>query len=138
MKTNKNTTVVVKSDGLEGFIRRGREHAKALDNGEPLPSEITITFETTNAMMRVFTLKRTELLEKLTREGRQPIQQLATALNRKRTAVNRDIVALEKVGVVSTSSATNPGHGKLSIVSPLAKQYEFIWSVGAKNRRLHE
>lgn len=138
MNPNKKTTVVVKNDGLEGFIRRGREHAKALDNGGSLPSEIIVTFETTNAMMRVFTLKRTELLEKLIQEGKQPIQKLATALNRKRTAVNRDIVALRKIGVVSTSAASNPGHGKLSMVSPLAKRYEFIWSVGTEKQKLHE
>ncbi len=90
MTAKNKTKIVIKNDGFEGFIRRGREHAKALDKGETLPSEITISFETPTEMMRVFTVKRTELLEKLTQDGQQPISQLATKLKRKRTAVTRD------------------------------------------------
>jgi len=138
MTANNKTKVTIKHDGFEGFIRRGREHAKALDKGEPLPSEITISFETPTEMMRVFTVKRTELLEKLTQDGQQPINQLAAKLKRKRTAVNRDIGVLRKIGVLSTLSVSNPGHGKLLMVSPLARRYEFTWSVGAASREAHK
>lgn len=136
--TSNKTKVTVKNDGFEGFIRRGREHAKALDHGETLPSEIVISFETPTEMMRVFTLKRTELLEKLTQEGKQPINLLAIRLKRKRTAVNRDVGVLQKIGVLSTRSVTNPGHGKMLMVSPLAKRYEFVWSVGAARRKVYK
>ena len=138
MTANNKTKIIIKNDGFEGFIRRGREHAKALDKGETLPSEITISFETPTEMMRVFTVKRTELLEKLTQDGQQPIHQLATKLKRKRTAVNRDIGVLRKIGVLSTLSVSNPGHGKLLMVSPLARRYEFTWSVGAPGREAHK
>ena len=134
--TANRTKVTVKNDGFEGFIRRGREHAKALDDGKTLPSEIVINFETPAEMMWVFTHKRTELLEKLTQEGKQPIHRLADRLKRKRTAVSRDVGVLQKLGVVSTRSVTNPGHGKLLMVSPLAKRYEFTWSVGSAVRRV--
>src|ERR1035437_6126431 len=136
MTANSKAKVTIKNDGFDGFIRRGREHAKALDRGETLPSEITISFETPAEMMRVFTLKRTELLEKLTQEGKQPINLLATKLKRKRTAVSRDVGVLHKIGVLSTLSVTNPGHGKLLMVSPLARRYEFIWSVGVPRRQV--
>ncbi len=135
MTRKAKTKVTIENDGFEGFIRRGRVHAKALDKGETLPSEITISFATSAEMMRVFTLRRTELLEKLTQEGQQPINRLATKLRRKRTAVNRDIGLLKKIGVLSTSFVSNPGHGRLLMVSPLAKQYEFIWRVGATTDR---
>jgi predicted transcriptional regulator len=87
-------------------------------------------------MMRTFTLKRTELLEKLTQDGKQPINLLATKLKRKRTAVSRDVGVLRRMGVLSTLSVSNPGHGKILMVSPLAKRYEFVWSVGARAREV--
>ena len=50
MTANNKTKVAIKNGGFEGFIRRAREHAKALDNGETLPSENTMSIETPTEM----------------------------------------------------------------------------------------
>ena len=42
---NKNVKFRVIADGSEGFFSRAREHARNLDKGEKLESEITISFE---------------------------------------------------------------------------------------------
>ena len=52
-----------------------------------------------------------------------PIAALANELQRDIRAVSRDVNMLEEVGLLRTSYQTNPGHGRLRIVEPVAQEY---------------
>ena len=44
---------------------------------------------------------------------------LATTLKRPREAVSRDVAALRKIGLVDVRPSSNPGQGRVSMVTPL-------------------
>ena len=50
---NKNVKVRITGDGVREFFDRAREHARKLDRGEELATEITVSFENASDMMRV-------------------------------------------------------------------------------------
>ena len=52
-----------------------------------------------------------------------PITHLASALKRDPKSVRRDVGKLERIGVLRTRQQSNPGHGKIKIVDPVAKKY---------------
>ena len=49
-----------------------------------------------------------------------PVGDLAAKLKRNRRAVDRDLGLLEGAGLLKLSYQSNPGHGKLKLVSPVA------------------
>jgi predicted transcriptional regulator len=51
------------------------------------------------------------------------ISDLAKILKRDASAVRKDVLKLESVRMVETKERVNPGHGKVKIVSPVAKEY---------------
>ena len=109
--------LTVRTDGFEGFRRRSLERAKKLDCGELLEPEKIITFE--NAL-KTITRARIGVYRKV-KEKEISITALADGLNRPREAVSRDVTALHSVGIVKRRSVSNPGHGRLVMVSPVAK-----------------
>jgi predicted transcriptional regulator len=73
-------------------------------------------------LLSILTSERVRLLRRV--KGRSlPISALADGLNRDVRAVSRDVVDLEKAGLLRTSYRANPGHGKLKIVEALARGY---------------
>ncbi|MFZ0743959.1 MAG: hypothetical protein WAM85_06115 [Terracidiphilus sp.] len=124
----RKTMVRVKTDSAEGFFNRIRDHARKLDKGETLPSEITISFEDPMDLLKVLTLERVRLLRRV--KG-QPllISALATGLKRDVRAVSRDVNLLEKAGMLRTSFRSNPGHGRLKVVEPVAQEYKLVASL---------
>lgn len=128
--------VVFKTDGLEGFKRRVLEHARALDRGELLPSQTTFSFESPKELIGLLTPRRIDLLQKLASDGDLPVNLLAKKLRRTRSAINRDLGILKRMGVVRTRSVPNAGHGRMTLASPLAAEYDFVCSIrpiGASN-----
>jgi predicted transcriptional regulator len=114
--------VTIKTGSTDEFFSRVRGHAEKLDRGESLPAEITISFEDPMELLNLLTSERVRLLRRA-KAGSLPISDLAHGLKRDVRAVSRDVVVLEKAGLLRTSYRTNPGHGRLKIVETLARGY---------------
>ncbi len=124
---NKNARVRVVTDGIEGFFSRAREHARKLDRGEKLESELVISFEDASEMMKVLSAERLRLLR--ASKTATPVSVLAGALKRNARAVSRDINLLESFGLLRTHYVPNPGHGRRRIVESSAERYQLIASI---------
>ena len=94
-------------------------------------SQMVVSFDNVADMRSCFTEMRVDLLIALSESGPLPVGDLAAKLKRSRTAVARDVSALVRTGVIATESAANPGHGRITVVKPLARKYEFVWSIDA-------
>jgi predicted transcriptional regulator len=119
MKKNK---VTIKTGSADEFFHRVRGRAEKLDRGETLPAEMTISFEDPMELLSILTSERVRLLRRV-KGGSVPISVLADGLNRDVRAVSRDVVVLEKAGLLRTTYRANPGHGRLKIVEALARGY---------------
>jgi len=120
--------VSIRTGAADEFFDRVREHAKKLDRGVSLPAEITITFENPSELLSVLTSERVRLLRRA-KAGSLPISDLASGLRRDVRAVSRDVLLLEKAGLLRTSYRANPGHGRLKIVEPIAREYRLTASL---------
>ena len=110
--------LTVHTDGFEGFRKRSLDRAKKLDCGEPLELQKILTVENAS---QVFTRSRISLYRKV--KGKEmSITALADSLNRPREAVSRDVAALQSAGFVKLRSVSNPGHGRVVMVSPAAER----------------
>jgi predicted transcriptional regulator len=118
----KKSDVNIKSTTTEEFFNRVRSHAVKLDRGEAIPAQISITFADPLEMLNVLTSERVRLLRRA-KAGAVPIAELASGLNRDVRAVSRDVLRLEKAGLLRTSYRVNPGHGRCKMVEPLARAY---------------
>jgi predicted transcriptional regulator len=74
-------------------------------------------------MLSILTVERVRLLRKA-KSGSLLIADLAASLNRDVRAVSRDVIRLEKAGLLRTRYRVNPGHGRYKIVEPIARQYK--------------
>jgi predicted transcriptional regulator len=124
----RKSNVKIKTGSTNEFFSRLRGHAKKLDRGERLPAEITISFEDPMELLNILTAERVRLLRR-TKAGSLPISDLAVGLKRDVRAVSRDVVLLEKAGLLRTSYRANPGHGRLKIVEPVAQEYRLTASL---------
>jgi predicted transcriptional regulator len=111
----------INTDGFEGYAKRALNRAKKLDRGETIKPEITITFEDPLAMIEILTAERLRLVQKV-RTKSVSISALAAALKRYPKSVRRDVLKLERAGVVRTRDQVNPGHGRVKIVEPVARE----------------
>ena len=120
----KKSKVTIKTGSTDEFFHRVRGRAEKLDRGESLPAEMTISFEDPMELLSILTSERVRLLRRA-KGGSLPISDLADGLKRDVRAVSRDVVVLEKAGLLRTSYRANPGHGRLKIVEALARGYKF-------------
>jgi predicted transcriptional regulator len=104
------------TDGFEGWAKRARARAKAITEGRPFPHTRGITFESAAEMVRLLTPARLDLFEAVKKQT-VSVKDLAQTLGRDVSAVRRDVVALEKFGIVSSQQVVNPGHGRVRMVS---------------------
>ena len=118
----KKDKVNIATGSTDEFFRRVRRDAAKLDRSESIPAEINITFEDPAELLNVLTTERVRLLRRA-KTGALPISDLASGLNRDVRAVSRDVMRLEKAGLLRTSYRINPGHGKCKIVEPVAAKY---------------
>jgi predicted transcriptional regulator len=119
MKKNK---VTITTGSVEEFFSRVRDNASKPDNRENISPTTTIMFEDPLEMLNVLTSERVRLL-RTAKRGALPIASLASELDRDLRAVSRDVVRLEKAGLLRTSYRVNPGHGRCKIVEPVAREY---------------
>lgn len=117
----RKVSITIDKSGADGFFRRARDHARALDKGESIRAETVIAFEDPADMVRMLTTERIRLLSFLREEGAAPLTDLANRLGRNKRAVSRDVSALSEHGLLITRQVANPGHGRRLIVSPAAR-----------------
>jgi predicted transcriptional regulator len=121
----RKTKVELRTGSSEDFFKRMIVRAKKLDKGETLPPGITFTFEDPADLLEVLTSERVRLLRRIKSEAQQ-ISALAAGLKRDVRAVSRDVSLLEKAGLLRTSYRSNPGHGRLKLVEPVAQEYRLV------------
>jgi len=107
---------MIHTDGFEGWAKRARATAKAMDAGLPFLPSRGITFESPAEMVRLLTPARLDLFAKV-KKRTVSIKDLAQTLGRDVSAVRRDVSALEKFGIVHSKHVVNPGHGRVRMVS---------------------
>ena len=112
----------INADGFEGYAKRALARARRLDRRERIKPEVTITFENPLAMVEVLTAERLRLVQQIRRKSLS-ISALAASLRRDPKSVRRDVLKLERAGVVRTREEANPGHGRAKIVEPVAREY---------------
>ena len=113
--------VTVKVESPEDFFRRGKDIARRADRGEPLAEEMTLSFEDTADMLALLTPKRVELFREVqVKPG--SLTDISLRLRRDRSAVKRDVDALERAGLVIVSVKTLPGHGRMKEVRASARR----------------
>jgi predicted transcriptional regulator len=118
----KKNGVDIRAGSTDEFFSRVRHHAAKLDHGKSIAPRISITFEDPLEMLNVLTSERVRLLRRA-KAGALPISDLASELNRDVRAVSRDVIRLEKAGLLRTSYRVNPGHGRYKVVEPVAREY---------------
>lgn len=113
-----NKKIVIETADVESFFRRGRELAKLMDTGKPIPDMTVVSFGDPAEMLEAITPSRIELM-RVVRERSDSISGLARRVKRDRSAVARDIKALASLGLVQTDEEVNPGHGRHKLVKPV-------------------
>jgi predicted transcriptional regulator len=113
----------IRTDGFEGHAKRALTRARKLDRGESIEAEVTLTFADPLDMLEVLTANRLRLVE-AARARRHSVSSLAAALKRDPKSVRRDVVKLEQAGMLRTYEESNPGHGRVRIVEPVAGKVE--------------
>jgi predicted transcriptional regulator len=121
--------VKVTADGVEGFFRRAKAEAKKLDRGHAIEAGIVVNFAKAEDMAQCLSAERLRLLREVKSKGSTAVGDLAARLKRNRRAVDRDLGLLEGAGLLRVSYQSNPGHGRLKFVSPVARQYTLTATV---------
>jgi len=115
------TQFTIKIGTQEEFFTRGRQLAQAADKGEAIAGVRIISFEDPADMMKLVTNARLSLLRAV-KETPGSITDIATRLRRDRSAVKRDIDALERFGLVPIADKVLPGHGRMKEVRATASR----------------
>ena len=116
------TKITIKTAMEDDFFRRGRQLAKAADSGEQIPEERIVSFEDYADLMKLITSARLAIFHAV-KEMPGSITQISERLHRDRSAVKRDVVELERAGLVTISDKVLPGHGRMKEIRVTAKQF---------------
>ena len=117
--------LTIHTDGFEGFRKRSLERARKMDRGEKLRPEKSITFENPIEMAKVLTPERMRLFQTV-KQKETSVTDLAHGLKRDRSSVSRDVRLLETKGLLTTHEVTNPGHGRVKMVTAPAERLTLI------------
>jgi predicted transcriptional regulator len=110
----------IRVERAEAFFARGRKLARLMDHGRRIPPSRVVAFDDIESLLQVLTAKRVLLLRQV-RSTPGCITDLARKLKRDRSAVTRDVQALERVGVLRVTEKPLPGHGKQKWIAPIAR-----------------
>jgi len=102
------------------FLQRGRRLARPADRAGRIQPCRVIAFRDIESLLQVLTAKRVLLLKQV-RTAPGSITDLARKLRRDRSAVTRDVQALERAGVLRVSEKSLPGHGRQKWIAPIAR-----------------
>jgi predicted transcriptional regulator len=100
--------VSVKIEKLEDFIGRARKLARLADAGKPIPESFVISFEDPADMLSVLTPARLALF-RVIKQNPGSIASIAQTMKRDRSAVTRDVAALDKAGLVTVTEKKPSG-----------------------------
>jgi predicted transcriptional regulator len=106
------TKLTITTGNEQAFFEHGHRIARALDRGESLPAERVLRFEDPAEMMRLMTSARLALFRAV-KEQPGSITAIAQRLRRDRSAVKRDLDALQDAGMVAVDEKVLPGHGRM-------------------------
>lgn len=115
------TTIGIKSKN--DFMEEVKRDWLAIDRGEPIPQPVTrIYFESAEALSRVLTRQRQNLLQVLHANGGLSIRALAALLERDYKNVHQDVKILEDSGLIERDCKNHilAPHRKLTIELDLA------------------
>jgi predicted transcriptional regulator len=107
----------------DAFFDRVRARAIAADRGEAIAPSHVIAFEDLETFLRVLNANRVGLLREL-KGTPASLSDLARRLKRGQVAVNRDVRALERAGVLSITEKTVPRHGRKKWITPLVREVQ--------------
>ena len=116
---------VVRTSDLAGFFDRARSAGLRADQGLALDGSVTLAFEDPQAMFSVLSDARRRLMREVMHESKT-IGQLSACLHRKRSAVTKDLMLLERQGLIVSRRETNPGHGVQKWVQAVAPRIEVM------------
>ena len=108
---------------FEDLMARSLQRAKKRTRGERVRPERRIMFEHPEDMVAFMTPHRIRLYREV-KTRPLSVTDLAKALDRKRSAVSRDVKILRERRLVKLTRTVNPGHGRVTIVSARAKNIE--------------
>jgi predicted transcriptional regulator len=110
----------VKLGDTKDFFQRGKDVARLADSGAAIPNEKIITFEDRADLIGLITTSRINLVA-AAKEKPGSIKDLSVRLKRDRSAVSKDVIKLEKFGLVIVKDMPLPGHGRMKQVSAAAE-----------------
>ena len=122
------TKIIVKAGTEDGFFAHGRQLAKAADRGEKLRDARIISFEDHADMIKLISTARITLFHAVKQQPGS-ITEIAERLDRDRSAVKRDIDALERAGLLMITEKVLPGHGRKKEVRALARKFILLAEV---------
>ena len=115
--------LIARTESFEQMAKRSRDRARKLARGEKIPAQKVISFESPFDIFEVLTTERIRLCV-VARTKPYSVTGLATDLKRDPKSVRRDVLKLEKHGVLRTRFEINPGHGRVKIVEPVSQSLE--------------
>ena len=121
---------IVTVESFEEMAARKLLRAARLDVKAAIPAERRITFDRPQDMAAFLTAPRVQLLEAAMQQPRS-VTELASALQRNRSAVSRDIRALRERGMLVVNRRVNPGHGMVAIVKATATKFHLQAQISA-------
>jgi predicted transcriptional regulator len=92
-------TTTIKTGSVAEFLEQGREIARLIDQGLPLPEISSITFEDIEELLELLKADNLTLFRAI-KEQPDSIAGIAARLHRDNKSVRQDIDALEKLGMV--------------------------------------
>jgi predicted transcriptional regulator len=107
--------VTLKASNGQDFFRKGKALARLADAGQPMPEELTISFEDPADLLRLLTASRLDVFRSVKGEPGS-ITNIAGRLHRDRSAVKRVVDQLAQVGLVTIETKVLPGHGRMKEV----------------------
>ena len=111
-------TVQSEDDFFAGAAKRVRQFRE----GRRTPAVARVSFESVEALLAVLTPKRYALMKTVKQKGHfESIESLANELQRDRGTVSRDLKTLAQAGLILLHETAQPGHGRRSEISPVAK-----------------
>jgi len=116
------TRLIIKTGTEADFFRRGLELARTADRGGQLSPQRVVSFEDPAEMMKVVTEGRLALF-RCVKDAPGSITDIAVRLKRDRSAVKRDVDALENVGLLTVTERVLPGHGRMKEVRVVADRF---------------
>lgn len=124
MVGTKNSTVRqvnIRAGTAKEFFARGRRLAKRADEGAPIPAVTMLSFEDPAELAALLTPARITLVRAVQEEPGS-LTAIAQRLRRDRSAVKRDVDALEAAGLVIVVDKVLPGHGRMKEVRAAARR----------------